>query len=323
MLSLTAIAVGFVLLLWSADRFIAGAASAARHLGAQPLLIGIIVVGFGTSTPEMVVSAMAAIDGNPDLALGNAYGSNIANIGLILGSAAIVAPLLVHSSIIRRELPVLLVISGLSGVLLLDGALPRLDALILLAAFLGLVAWSVAAAVHGRADALEKEVEQELIAHAMPLRRAAIWLAVGLVLLVVSSRILVWGAVTLAESLGVSDLIIGLTIVALGTSLPELATSLIAARKGEHDIATGNIVGSNMFNLLAVIGIASVIEPVQSVPRDILIRDWPMMMAMTVLLFVFAYGFRREGRINRFEGGLLLLAYIGYNTYLLIQTIGT
>ena len=323
MLSLTAIAVGFVLLLWSADRFIAGAASAARHLGAQPLLIGIIVVGFGTSTPEMVVSAMAAIDGNPDLALGNAYGSNIANIGLILGSAAIVAPLLVHSSIIRRELPVLLVISGLSGVLLLDGALPRLDALILLAAFLGLVAWSVAAAVHGRADALEKEVEQELIAHAMPLRRAAIWLAVGLVLLVVSSRILVWGAVTLAESLGVSDLIIGLTIVALGTSLPELATSLIAARKGEHDIATGNIVGSNMFNLLAVIGIASVIEPVQSVPRDILIRDWPMMMAMTVLLFVFAYGFRRQGRINRFEGGLLLLAYIGYNTYLLIQTIGT
>jgi cation:H+ antiporter len=323
MLSLTAIAVGFVLLLWSADRFIAGAASAARHLGAQPLLIGIIVVGFGTSTPEMVVSAMAAIDGNPDLALGNAYGSNIANIGLILGSAAIVAPLLVHSSIIRRELPVLLVISGLSGVLLLDGALPRLDALILLAAFLGLVAWSVAAAVHGRADALEKEVEQELIAHAMPLRRAAIWLAVGLVLLVVSSRILVWGAVTLAESLGVSDLIIGLTIVALGTSLPELATSLIAARKGEHDIATGNIVGSNMFNLLAVIGIASVIEPVQSVPRDILIRDWPIMMAMTVLLFVFAYGFRRQGRINRFEGGLLLLAYIGYNTYLLIQTIGT
>jgi cation:H+ antiporter len=322
MLSLLAIAVGFVLLLWSADRFIEGTASAARHLGAQPLLIGIIVVGFGTSTPEMVVSAMAALDGNPDLALGNAYGSNIANIGLILGSAAIVAPLLVHSSIIRKELPILLVISGLSGVLLLDDALPRLDGVILLAAFLGLVGWSVATALHGRSDMLEKEVERELIAHAMSFRRALIWLAVGLVLLVVSSRILVWGAVTLAESLGVSDLIIGLTIVALGTSLPELATSLIAARKGEHDIATGNIVGSNMFNLLAVIGIAAVIEPVQSVPRDILIRDWPIMMAMTVLLFLFAFGFRREGRINRYEGAVLLLAYVGYNAYLVIRTVG-
>jgi len=282
------------------------------------LLIGMVIVGFGTSAPEMVVSGMAAWDGNPELGLGNALGSNIVNTGLILGLTALIAPIAVHSSIIRKELPLLLLISGLVGVLLWDDALSRIESLLLLAGFFGLIGWTVLAALRHREDALASEMDQELDAYAMSLRTALFWLAAGIVLLVISSRILVWGAVSVAHALGISDLVIGLTIVALGTSIPELAASVIAARKGEHDIALGNVVGSNMFNLLAVVGIAGVIAPMQSITPEVLTRDWPTMVAMTAALFVMAYGFRGEGRINRFEGLLLLLSFIAYNTYLVI-----
>jgi cation:H+ antiporter len=180
----------------------------------------------------------------------------------------------------------------------------------------------VLSALRGRGDALESDMRQELDARIMPLRRALVWLVAGLVLLIASSRILVWGAVTIAAALGVSDLVIGLTIVALGTSLPELAASVIAARKGEHDIAIGNVVGSNMFNLLAVVGIAGVIAPMNSVDAEVLSRDWPTMMAMTVALFAMAYGFRAAGRINRPEGLLLLMSYFAYNLYLVITVTG-
>jgi len=320
--ALLAILIGFVLLVWSADRFVEGAAGTARHAGMPPLLIGMVIVGFGTSAPEMVVSAMAALDGNQDLALGNALGSNIVNTGLILGITALVAPIVVHSKIVRRELPLLFVIGLLSGVLFWNGALGRVEALALLAGFFGLVGWTIFTALRGRGDALEAETEQELAAHAIPMRRAIFWLVAGLVLLIVSSRILVWGAVTIAQALGVSDLVIGLTIVALGTSLPELAASVIAARKGEHDIAIGNVVGSNMFNLLAVVGIAGVISPMPHISPEVLTRDWPVMMAMTAGLFVMAYGFRGEGRINRVEGSLLLLAFAAYNTWLVVSVTG-
>tara|TARA_R110000850_G_C9996329_1_gene468493 strand:+ start:126816 stop:127790 length:975 start_codon:yes stop_codon:yes gene_type:complete len=316
-LAALAILGGFALMIWSADRFIDGAAATAKHAGMPSLLIGMVIVGFGTSAPEMVVSAMAAIDGNPDLALGNALGSNIVNTGLILGITALVAPIAVHSKIVRKELPILLLIGLFCGALFWNGELSRLEAFILLAGFFGLIGWTIFAAIKGRGDALEVETEQELMAHPMPLGRAIMWLCIGLVLLIVSSRILVWGAVTIAQSLGVSDLIIGLTIVALGTSLPELAASVIAARKGEHDIAIGNVVGSNMFNLLAVVGIAGVIAPMPQLSPDVLIRDWPVMMAMTVGLFVMAYGFRGEGRLNRIEGVILLASYIAYNIWLL------
>lgn len=322
MLPLLATIVGFALLLWGADRFIEGAAATARHMGLHPLLIGMLIVGFGTSAPEMVVSAMAAMDGNSGLALGNAYGSNIVNTGLVLGAAALVAPIAVHSRVVRKELPLLLAIGALSGVLLLDSALTRSEGVLLLAGFFCLVGWSVLAALRGRADTLAGEVEQELRAHAMVLRRALFWLAVGLALLIVSSRMLVWGAVEIAESLAVSDLIIGLTIVALGTSLPELATSVMAARKGEHDIAIGNVVGSNMFNLLAVVGIASVIHPMRVVAAEVLARDWTTMMAMTVAVLIMAYGFRGQGRINRVGGAVLSLAYVSYDTYLLLTVPG-
>ncbi|MBN2896789.1 MAG: calcium/sodium antiporter [Campylobacterales bacterium] len=317
LLYLLSIVAGFALLVWSADKFVEGAASTAKHLGIPTLLIGILIVGFGTSAPEMVVSAIAAMEGNPALALGNAIGSNIVNIALILGVTALVAPIAVHSSIVRKELPLLLLIVLFAGVLLYDGALSLTEGMVLLAGFFGLIGWSVYSALRGKGDALEGEIEEELIEHAMSLKAGIIWLAIGLVLLISSSRILVWGAVGVAHEFGVSNLIIGLTIVALGTSLPELAASVIAARKGEHDIAIGNVVGSNMFNILAVIGIATVIEPMNAIPAEVMARDWIVMLVLTVALIVMAYGFKgREGRINRVEGTILLLAYVAYNTYL-------
>ena len=312
---------GFVLLVWSADRFVEGAAVTAKYAGMSSLLIGMVIVGFGTSAPEMVVSAMAAIDGNPNLALGNALGSNIVNTGLILGVTALITPIMVRSQIVRKEIPLLLLIGLLVGYFLWDGALTRIEAVLLLVGFFTLISWSIFSAIKGKGDKLEMEMDQELVEHAMPLKKAIFWLVLGLVLLIVSSRVLVWGAVNIAHVLGVSDLIIGLTIVALGTSLPELAASVIAVRKGEHDIAIGNVVGSNMFNLLAVTGIAGVVSPITSLPEQVLSRDWLVMMGMTVALLIMAYGFRRAGRINRFEGAGLLIAFCAYNVWLVTSVI--
>jgi cation:H+ antiporter len=322
MLAALALLGGFALLVWSADRFVEGAAATAKHAGMPSLLIGMVIVGFGTSAPEMVVSAMAALDDNPDLALGNALGSNIVNTGLIIGLTALIAPITVHSRIVRRELPLLMLIGLLAGLLMWDEALSRFEALLLLTGFFVLVGWTIYAGLTNRDDVLAGEVDQELAAHPMPLRRALFWLVAGLIVLIVSSRILVWGAVTIAQALGISDLVIGLTIVALGTSLPELAASLIAARKGEHDIAVGNVVGSNMFNLLAVIGIAGAIAPMPALDAQVLYRDWPVMMGMMLLLALTAYGFRGEGRITRLEGLVLLLSYAAYNAYLVISVTG-
>ena len=314
---LLAIVLGFALLVWSADRFVDGAASTAKHLGMPSLLIGILIVGFGTSAPEMVVSAIAAYEGNPGLALGNAIGSNIVNIALILGVTAIVAPIAVNSKIVKKEIPLLLLIVLFTGYLLLDNTLTLFEGVILLAGFFALVLWSVFAAFRSRGDSFEDQMDIELNEDIMSLKVGIMWLVFGLILLIASSRLLVWGAVGVANSFGVSDLIIGLTIVALGTSLPELAASVMAARKGEHDIAIGNVVGSNMFNLLAVIGIAVIIAPMNSIPLEVLQRDWTIMLLLTIALFVMAYGFKgRNGRINRVEGTILILCYVAYNTYL-------
>jgi cation:H+ antiporter len=320
-LAILSIIGGFILLVWSADRFVEGAAATAKYAGMPPLLIGMVVVGFGTSAPEMVVSAMAALDNNPDLALGNAIGSNIVNTGLILGLTAIIAPIIVQSDIVRKEIPLLLLIGLLLGYFLWDGALTRFEAVLLLVGFFALIGWSIYSAMKGKGDALEGEMEQELVDHAMPIKKAIFWLIFGLVVLIISSRILVWGAVSIAQTLGVSDLIIGLTIIALGTSLPELAASIIAVRKGEHDIAIGNVVGSNMFNILAVIGIAGIISPMTNLTGEVLSRDWLVMMGMTVVLLVMAYGFRKTGRINRLEGAGLLLAFCAYNLWLVSSVI--
>ncbi len=314
---LLALVLGLALLVWSADRFVEGAAATARHFGMPPLLIGMVIVGFGTSAPEMVVSALAATQGNPGIALGNAYGSNITNIALILGVTALISPIAVHSQVLRKELPILTLLTALAAWQIYDGNVTRIDALVLLVVFAALMGWTIWQGMKKKADALGAEMEEELAVHAMPLPRAIFWLAVGLVLLIASSRLLVWGAVEIAHAFGVSDLLIGLTIVAIGTSLPELASSVIAARKGEHDIALGNILGSNLFNTLAVVGIAGSIHPM-SVGPEVFSRDVLVMAGLTLSLFIFGYGFRGPGRINRIEGTLLLTAYVGYTVFLVV-----
>lgn len=316
LLAAAAVIAGLILLVWSADKFVGGASATATHFGMPPLLIGMLIIGFGTSAPEMVVSAIAASQGNPGLALGNAYGSNITNIALIIGLVALISPINVHSQVVRKELPILLGITLLAGYQLIDGQLSRMDAWVLLGVFFVLMGWSIFQGMRSRGDALETDYDKELKANAMPLRAALIWLVVGLVLLVISSRILVWGAVYIAQSLGVSDLIIGLTIVAVGTSLPELASALVAIRKNEHDLALGNVIGSGLFNTLAVVGIAAGIAPM-AVESVVLYRDWVVMFALTLGLLLMCFTFKaRQGRINRLEGGGLMLVYLGYTGYL-------
>ncbi|MBK5970588.1 MULTISPECIES: calcium/sodium antiporter [Thiorhodovibrio] len=315
-LAFLALFVGLAVLVWSADRFVDGAAAVARHFGTPPLLIGMVVIGFGTSAPEMVVSAIAALQGKPELALGNAYGSNITNIALILGVTALISPIRVHSGVLRKELPILTLVTAFAAWQLWDGGLSRLDAYVLLGLFAAIMGWTIVQGLRTDADAMGTETNQELDSHPMPLPGAVFWLVLGLVLLVISSRLLVWGAVGIAQAFGVSDLIIGLTIVAIGTSLPELASAIAATRKGEHDLALGNVIGSNLFNTLAVVGIAGAIHPL-SVDPAILTRDLPVMAVLTISLFVIGYGFGGPGRINRVEGTLLLAAYLGYTGYLI------
>lgn len=322
-MSLTAIAAivgGLVVLIWSADRFVLGAAALARRLGMAPLLIGMLIIGFGTSAPEMIVSALASLEGNPGIALGNAYGSNIVNIALILGLTAVISPIAVQAGVVRRELPVLVAVTILTIAILWDLELSRLDALILLSVFAALVGWSIYDSTRRPHDPTDAAIEGEAIVREMEPRTALGWTVLGLVLLIASSRALVWGAVEIATALGVSDLVIGLTVIAIGTSLPELASSIAAIRRKEHDIALGNVVGSNLFNTLAVVGIAGVISPITA-PPEILTRDLTVMSALTLALVLACLAVRGVGRINRIEGALLLAAFIGYTGYL-ISTVG-
>lgn len=318
--AIMAMIVGLALLVWSADRFVAGSAAVARHFRMPALLIGMVIVGFGTSAPEMMVSGLASFQGNPGIALGNAYGSNITNIALILGLTALLSPIAVHSQVLRKEIPILIAVTALAAIQLVNGQLSRLDAIILLGVFLILMVWTVIQGMRQKTDPLAAEVEQEFTSQSLPLKPAVIWLVIGLVMLIISSRILIWGAIDVAVALGVDELIIGLTIVAIGTSLPELASSLIAIRKKEHDIAIGNVLGSNLFNTLAVVGIAGVISPM-AVPQEVLYRDISVMAGLTLLLFVFGYGFHQAGRINRVEGALLLLVFVCYTAYLITGVI--
>jgi len=310
-----AIITGFILLIWSADRFIIGAAATARNFDVPPLIIGLTIVGFGTSAPEMMVAGFAAYDGSPAMAIGNALGSNITNITLVLGVAALITPLDVHSRIIKKELPILLFATLLTLALMRDMTLSQLDGFILLS-LLFLLMWWIARA--GMKNPTEESLTNEYLEEMpdkMPTSHALFWLVAGLVLLTISSKVLVWGAVNIATTFGVSELIIGLTIIAIGTSLPELAASITGALKNEHDIAIGNVVGSNLFNTLGVLAIPALISP-GSFQQDILYRDLPIVLILTISLFIMAYGFRSKGRINRFEGGLLVSAFIAYQMLL-------
>lgn len=332
-LPIVAVVVGLVVLVWSADKFVDGAVGIAKFCGMSTLLIGMVIVGFGTSAPEMVVSALSAMQGNPELALGNAYGSNIANIALILGVTAVIMPVLVKREALKRDLPILLVVTALTIGLLQDGNVSRMDGVILLLVFAAVMGFNIWSELHAKknvagevaCDAAESET-----AEPVSLGKSIFWLVLGLVLLVLSSRALVWGACDIARALGVSDLLIGLTIVAVGTSLPELASSIVAARKGEDDLAFGNIVGSNLFNTLAVVGIAATISPMHSFDANVLVRDMPVMAVLTVLLLLFGLPTRISkigpdgkhiGRINRIEGSVFLAAYIGYLVFLIVQAM--
>ncbi len=319
-MQLVALLAGFTLLVWGAERFVMGAASTARLLGVSPLLIGLTIVGFGTSAPEMLVSLMASLNNNPGLAVGNAIGSNITNVALILGITAILVPLSVHSGTVHRELPILLGTTVIAWLLLQDGRLDFIDGLVLLGGLAVMLSWVIWLGLNSREkDPMREEYEAEIPTD-MSLGYSLFWLLFGIVVLVGSSRLLVWGAVGIAEAYGVSDLVIGLTIVALGTSLPELAASVASALKNEPDIAIGNVIGSNMFNLLAVLGIPGIIHPA-AVDAAVLSRDMPVMVGLTVALLAMAWGFRGEGRINRFEGALLLACYIGYQTLLYFTAV--
>ncbi len=314
-----AILVGFGLLIWGADRFVLGAAAIANNFGIAPLLIGLTIVGFGTSAPEILVSGMAAMQGNPGLAIGNALGSNIANIGLILGVTALVTPLSVRSSTLRREYPMLLAVCLVTLLLLLDGDLSRIDGAILIIGLLLLLYGMVRISRHGSStsDPMKQEYIDE-IPKQMPTSTALLWFVLGLGLLLISSRMLVWGAVQIATTFGVSDLVIGLTIIALGTSLPELAAGIASVLKGEHDIAIGNVIGSNMYNLLAVLSMPAMFAPGPFAP-EVLTRDMVVMIGLTLAMFLMSYGFGSPGRISRFEGLLLVLAFISYQGLLFVS----
>lgn len=317
--ALLLIVAGFVLLVWGAERFVLGASATARNLGVSPLIIGLTIVGFGTSAPEMLVSAVAAWHGNPGLAIGNAVGSNITNIALVLGMAALVTPLKIHSAMLRRELPVLVLIMVLALALLLDGVMGQGDGLMLLLGLCLMVYWLVRLGLESRTDPITGEYTAEM-PRSMTTVKGLLWLGIGMAVMFVGSRILVNGAVTIAVGLGISDLVIGLTIIAVGTSLPELAAAVMGAIKNEHDIAVGNVIGSNMFNILGVLAMPGLIAP-GPVPAGLLERDYPLMLLLTAALFFMAYGFLGRGRITRAEGGILLAVYVSYIYYILYSTV--
>lgn len=321
-LAIVSVIVGLAVLVWSADKFVDGAVGVAEFCGMSTLLIGMVIVGFGTSAPELTVSVISAAQGNPELALGNAYGSNIANIALILGATALISPILMQRSVLRGDLPILLAVSVLSIILVWDGSVARWNGILLLAVFAAAMVYSI----HRELKKAKLEKSESLSGNAdsaepkkVSLGKSVFWLVLGLVLLVVSSRALVWGAVEIARTLGVSDLLIGLTIVAIGTSLPELASSIAAARKGENDIALGNIIGSNLFNTLAVVGLAAIVSPMDAIEKAVTYRDMPLMIALTVALIVLGFRRKGDGRLNRIAGAVLLAVYIGYLALLIVQ----
>ncbi len=317
LIAVLAVLGGFVLLAWGAERFVEGASALARCLGVSPLIIGLTIVGFGTSAPEMLVSGIASWDGRASLAIGNAIGSNITNIALVLGLTAIVKPLFISSGILRREIPVLMLTMLLALTLVMDGDLGRIDGGLLLSGLLIMIAWVVYLGMQERGDdPLAGEFAEEMAgAASMQLGKALALTLLGVVIMFVSSRMLVWGAVEIATYFGLSELIIGLTIVALGTSLPELAASIVSANKGEYDIALGNVIGSNMFNLLGVMALPGLLAPGELLP-EILSRDYPLMLVLTLALLLMGYGLHGKGRVSRIEGGVLVSIYAGYMYWL-------
>ena len=311
---------GLVLLVWGADRFVHGAASAARNLGVAPLLIGLTVVAFATSAPEILVAVVAAVQGEPGLAFGNAIGSNIVNIGLVLGATALIRPIKLESATLRREMPALLAVSLLTVSLFLDQYLSQIDGLVMLTGLIIVMVWLARLGTRSAAsDPIARDYEAEIPTD-VSMTMAIVWLAVGFGTLLIGADLLVDGAIGIAKLLGVSEVVIGITIVAFGTSLPELAVSVASALKGEYGLAIGNIVGSNIFNLLAVIGVAATIAPA-ALPPTVLSLHIFVMVAFTLVLFAMTYDYDGRGKLSRLEGLALVMAYIAYSSYVVIQNI--
>ncbi|RLQ21909.1 calcium/sodium antiporter [Seongchinamella sediminis] len=322
LLAAAAILVGFIILIWSADLFVAGAASIAENMGMSPIIIGLTIVSLGTSAPEILVSLTAAVSNAGDLAIGNAIGSNIANIGLVLGITVLVAPMMVHQSCMKKEMPVLLLVTFGAGMLLIDDELSNLDAGLMMGTLALIIIYMVRSQ---QQDAvLLEEAEEEYLHHLNPLR-AWLTFALGLALLIASSRMLVWGSVTIAQTLGVSELVIGLTIVAIGTSLPELAATIASALRGHTEIALGNVIGSNLFNLLAVMAIPGIVGP-ESLEHAVITRDYPTMTFLTVFLALAIFISRKRSAstqghsyVGRTVGMLLVSFYAGYYYWLYLS----
>jgi len=311
---------GLVLLIWGADRFVHGAAATARNMGIAPLLIGLTVVAFATSAPEILVSVVASLRGQPGLAFGNAIGSNIVNIGLVLGCVAIIRPIELRSATLRREMPALLAVSLLTVSLFLDSYLSRIDGVVMLTGLVIVMIWLARLGMRSApSDPIKADYEAE-IPRDVTTRMAIIWLLIGLVTLLVGARLLVSGSIEIAVFLGVSEVVIGILLVAFATSLPELAVSMVSALKGEYGLAIGNIVGSNIFNLLAVIGVAATIAPTAMAPSVLSLHIF-VMVAFTLVLFAMTYDYDGKSELSRIEGAALLIAFIAYDTYVVLQNV--
>jgi cation:H+ antiporter len=322
LLPLLTVLAAFAILVWSADLFVAGAASIAENAGLSPVIIGLTIVSLGTSAPEILVSITAALTGSGGLAVGNAVGSNIANLGLVLGVTVLIVPLQVYPGCLRSELPTLLIITAGTGLLLLDVELERGDALLMLGA-LAIILWQMVATQDHVKEA-GATIDDDELPHLKPIKA---WLSfgVGLLLLIISSRMLVWGASTVALKFGVSELVIGLTVIAVGTSLPELAATITSAVRGHAEIAIGNVIGSNMFNLLVVMAMPGLLAPDQ-LPENFLVRDYGAMCIATLMLAAAVYVGRyhkkakpEHGYLSRSVGALFCTGYALYY-YWLFQT---
>ncbi|MCG8670689.1 MAG: calcium/sodium antiporter [Pseudomonadales bacterium] len=320
LLPIIAIVVGLALLVWSADKFVDGSVGIAEGFGMSKVMIGLTIVSLGTSAPEIFVSITAAMQNASELALGNAIGSNIANMGLVLGVTALVAALPVKQGLLKQDLPALLAVTAICCFLLMDLTLSRNDGMTLMVLLIILMTLMF----RYKKEHPDELVENESIEGEIPdygTKESIISFSIGLVTLIISSRILVWGAVDVATALGVSEVVIGLTIVAIGTSLPEMAASVASALRNHHDIALGNVIGSNILNLLAVLSVASVIYPIE-LTREVLVKDYGAMVMFTVAMAIFVMIPRKNKQLSKIEGSILLIGYIAYLYTLYLRSTG-
>lgn len=319
LIAIISMVISLIVLIYSADKFVEGAANIATYFNVPNILVGVVIIGFGTSMPEMLVSALSALNGNPSIALGNAYGSNIANIGLILGLSVLLTPIILKAQVILREIPILIFTLLITFYFLSDLSLSRTEAVLLLIVFIIAMGYSIIKAKKNH------ELDDDLEINQLSIKASIMWTIIGLVLLLVSSKFLVSAAVDIARFWGISDLVIGLTVVAVGTSLPELASSLAAIKQGKHDIVIGNIMGSNLFNTLVVVGITGVITPI-AVEHNIISRDIPFMFIFTAILIPLAIGkiffMKRIFKLSRVSGAILLIAYTFYN-YIIFTSLSS